>query len=185
MIANFTGQLLIAMPQMRDPRFVNAVVLMCSHSDDGAMGLIINKPIEDPSFDELAGQLGIETPCTRAIPVLFGGPVEPGRGFVLHNDSGTDAEGTLEVPGGYAMTATLDAVEEIADGRGPDRAVMTLGYAGWSPGQLESEIADNGWLTCESDPDLVFGTDMDGKWSAALAKLGVSPLTLSPDAGRA
>ncbi|MGI3186017.1 YqgE/AlgH family protein [Nioella aestuarii] len=185
MTTNLTGQLLIAMPGMGDPRFAGAVVLICDHSDDGAMGLIVNKPVTEVSFAEMISQLGIEAMQPPKVPILYGGPVETGRGFVLHSADYGDADGTLQVVGGFAMTATLDVLEDLAHGEGPAQAVMALGYSGWGPGQLEDEIGQNGWLTCDADAGIVFGTDMDGKWEAALGKLGVSPLMLSADAGRA
>lgn len=185
MTTNLTGQLLIAMPGMGDPRFSGAVVLLCDHSEDGAMGLIVNKPVTEISFAEMISQLGIEAMQPPRIPILYGGPVETGRGFVLHSADYGDEEGTLKVVGGFGMTATLDVLEDLAHGEGPERAVMALGYSGWAPGQLEAEIGRNGWLTCDADPAIVFGPDMSGKWEAALAKLGVSPLMLSADAGRA
>ena len=185
MSTNFTGQFLIAMPGMGDPRFAGAVVFLCEHSETGSMGLIINKPVQELSFAEIIGQLGIEAVQPPAIPVLFGGPVETGRGFVLHSDDYGSEENTMKVPGGYGMTATLDVLEDLAHGGGPKRAMMALGYAGWGPGQLEAEIGQNGWLTCDADAGIVFGADMDGKWAAALATLGVSPMMLSGDAGRA
>lgn len=185
MTTYLTGQLLIAMPGMGDPRFAGAVILLCDHSDDGAMGLIVNKPVTEVSFAEMISQLGIEAMQPPKIPILYGGPVETGRGFVLHSAEYGDEGGTMRVPGGFGMTATLDVLEDLANGEGPDRAVMALGYSGWAPGQLEAEIGQNGWLTCDADARIVFGTDMDGKWEAALAKLGVSPLMLSAEAGRA
>lgn len=186
METDLTGQLLIAMPGMGDPRFDGSVVFLCDHSEGGAMGLIVNKPVTELSFAEMIGQLGIEAVQPPKIPILFGGPVETGRGFVLHSgDYGKSGEGTLMVAGGYGMTATLDVLEDLAHGGGPEQAVMALGYAGWAPGQLEAEIGQNGWLTCEADTEILFGPDMTGKWEAALAKLGVSPLMLSADAGRA
>lgn len=185
MSTDLTGQLLIAMPGMGDPRFAGAVVFLCDHSEDGAMGLIINKPVSELSFAQMIGQLGIEAIQPPRVPILFGGPVETGRGFVLHSDDYDEDGNTLQVVGGFGMTATLDVLEDLAHGDGPEKSVMALGYAGWAPGQLEAEIQQNGWLTCDADPEIVFGRDMDGKWEAALAKLGVSPLMLSAEAGRA
>lgn len=185
MTPDLTGQLLIAMPGMGDPRFAGAVILLCDHSDDGAMGLIVNKPVTELSFAELISQLGIEAMMPPKIPILYGGPVETGRGFVLHSAEYEDAGDTLQVVGGFGMTATLDVLEDLANGDGPAQAVMALGYSGWAPGQLEAELGQNGWLTCDADAGIVFGTDMDGKWEAALAKLGVSPLMLSAESGRA
>ena len=183
---DLTGKMLIAMPGMADPRFEHSVVFVCAHSDDGAMGLVINKPTDDLRLRDLLEQLSI-TPGEdmRNVAVHFGGPVEHGRGFVLHDYGYHSAISTLDVNDEFAMTATLDILEDLADGRGPAHVIMALGYAGWGPGQLESEIAENGWLTCEADKPLVFDTPDAGKWEAALKTLGVSALTLSADAGRA
>lgn len=179
------GQLLIAMPGMGDPRFEKSVVFMCAHSEDGALGLIVNKPTEDLSFSSLLEQLDIEVDPKRDIRIHFGGPVEHGRGFVLHTGDYRSNESTLHVNDTFGMTATRDVLEDIARGDGPSSALLALGYAGWGPGQLEDEILQNGWLTCEASPDLVFGQDDDGKWSAALKTLGVDALLLSGTAGRA
>jgi putative transcriptional regulator len=185
---DLTGKLLIAMPGMGDPRFEKSVILMCAHSDEGAMGLIVNKPMPDLGFADLLKQLGIgdDAPPASEIRVHFGGPVEHGRGFVLHSDDyDSSTSTTLKVSGGFGMTATLDILENIARGTGPARAFLALGYAGWGPGQLEGEIAQNGWLTAEASPELVFAADNSGKWGQALKTLGVDPLTLSSDAGHA
>jgi putative transcriptional regulator len=156
---DLTGKLLIAMPGMGDPRFAHAVIYMCAHSEDGAMGLMINKPTDDLSLRDLLEQLSIKaTPDTRDIRVHFGGPVEHGRGFVLHDYGYHSSISTLDVNDDFAMTATLDILEDLADGRGPGKALMALGYAGWGPGQVEAEIAENGWLICEADHGLVFQT---------------------------
>ena len=183
---DLTGKLLIAMPGMGDPRFGHAVVFVCAHSEDGAMGLIVNKPSGDLTLRDLLEQLSLERgPDARQLPVHFGGPVEHARGFVLHGADYSSAISTLEVNGAFGMTATLDILEEMAAGRGPAQAIVALGYAGWGPGQLEAEIAQNGWLTADASPDLVFGApDMD-KWEAALSVIGVSALALSADGGRA
>ncbi|MDQ7071949.1 MAG: YqgE/AlgH family protein, partial [Rhodobacterales bacterium] len=156
---SLTGKMLIAMPGMGDPRFDKSVVFICAHSDEGTMGLIINKPTDDVRFAELLEQLEID--ITGGVPettVHIGGPVENGRGFVLHSPDYTSPISTLKVDGRFSMTATLDILEEIAQGGGPKRSFMALGYAGWGPGQLAGEIVQNGWLTCDADPDLVFGT---------------------------
>jgi putative transcriptional regulator len=185
---DLAGQILIAMPGMADPRFEKSVVLICAHSDEGAMGLIVNKPLEELSFSGLLEHLGIPLgPEGRDIRVLFGGPVERGRGFVLHSPDWARgrAEGTMQVPGGLEMTATLDILEALAKGDGPGKALLALGYSGWGPGQLEAEIARNDWLTCEAPEGLVFAPDDGGKWSAALRGMGIDPLTLSAAAGRA
>ena len=180
------GKLLIAMPGMGDPRFEKSVVFMCAHSDDGALGLIINKPAPELRFADLLKQLDIQAgPPERDIRVHFGGPVEHGRGFVLHTGDYLSNASTLKVGDTFGMTATLDVLEEIARGSGPSSALLALGYSGWGPGQLEAEIMQNGWLTCDATPDLVFDGDDGAKWSAALKTLGVDPITLSATAGRA
>jgi putative transcriptional regulator len=186
-MTDLTAQLLIAMPGMGDPRFAHAVVFLCDHSDDGAMGIILNKPIPDLRFAEMLDQLDItlDGPAPD-VPICYGGPVERQRGFVLHSAeySGHQAD-ALEVDGRFVMTATMDVMEDIAAGNGPRKALMALGYAGWGPGQLEDEIASNGWLTCAADEALVFDTAMAAKWETALKRLGVHPLALSAAAGRA
>jgi putative transcriptional regulator len=181
-----TGKIVIAMPALGDPRFAHSVVLICAHSDEGAMGLIVNKPVSDLSFAELLTHLNIPAvPDGRDIHVHFGGPVERGRGFVLHSPDFTSGGATLSIPGGLAMTATLDILEALGRGEGPTRAILALGYAGWGPGQLESEIGRNDWLTGEISDDLVFSTDNGAKWGRALKSLGIEPLSLSATAGRA
>ena len=183
---NLSGKLLIAMPGMGDPRFEKSVVFLCAHSADGAMGLIVNKPAPDLSFSNLLRQLKIaRSDRSRDIRVHFGGPVEHGRGFVLHSGDYAGSEATLRVDPRFGMTATIDILEAIAKGDGPRESLLALGYAGWGPGQLETEILSNGWLTCDSDPDLVFSPDNTGKWTAALRTLGIDPLGLSASAGRA
>jgi len=183
---DLTGKILIAMPGMGDPRFAHAVVYLCAHSAEGAMGLIINKPAQDLRMRDLLDHLSIEPgPEMRDRAVHFGGPVEHGRGFVLHDDGYRSDIATLNVAKGFGMTATLDILEDLAQGRGPERAILALGYAGWGPDQLESELAENGWLTCDADAELVFGSEDNDKWEGALARLGISSLTLSSDAGHA
>jgi len=181
-----SGKLLIAMPGMGDPRFDKSVIFMCAHSDEGAMGLIVNKPAPDLAFGDLLEQLGIEAgPNPIRLPVHVGGPVEHGRGFVLHSADYGREGATLDVNGAFGMTATLEILEDMAQGRGPRSALLALGYAGWGPGQIESEIKRNGWLTCDATEDIVFDTEDGGKWSAALKVLGVDALLLSSSAGRA
>lgn len=185
-MTDLTGQILIAMPGMPDPRFEYSVIYLCAHSDDGAMGLIVNKPSSDVTFENLIDQLSIEnTGNLSEIRVHFGGPVELGRGFVLHSPDFRSEMTTLNVDDGFAMTATLDVLESIAQGSGPDKRLIVLGYAGWGPGQLENEIAANGWLLCDASTDLVFDTADGDKWEAALGSLGISPLALSSEGGRA
>jgi len=183
---DLTGALLVAMPGMGDPRFDRSVVFLCAHSAEGAMGLIVNKPAEDMALGDLYDQLEITTePDSRNRPVHFGGPVETSRGFVLHSTDYQSRLKTLDVRPGFGMTATLDVLEDLASGDGPRRALVMLGYAGWGPGQLEGEIASNGWLTVDSDPALVFETANGDKWMSAVKSLGIDPLALSGAAGRA
>lgn len=186
---NLTGNLLIAMPGMGDPRFDRTVVLICSHDEDGAMGLVINRPAADLRFLDLIEQTGLPTPeggmGAADMPVHAGGPVEPGRGFVLHSRDYDTNSSTLTVSNSFGMTATRDVLEDIAKGNGPVKALLALGYSGWSSGQLEGEIGANGWLTAEANADLVFNTPDPSKWEAALGTLGISPLMLSGAAGRA
>ena len=186
------GQLLIAMPGMSDPRFERSVIYMCAHSEQGAMGIIINKTTPMMSFGELLSQLDLapEEPLAppqdlMQMPVLFGGPVEQGRGFVLHTSDYFTADSSLPVAENIALTATVDILRAMAKGEGPERAVLALGYAGWAPGQLENEIQHNGWLTCQADEELVFGLDFDDRYMAALRKLKIDPAMLSSDAGHA
>lgn len=181
-----SGKLLIAMPQMGDDRFSQSVVYICAHSEEGAMGLIVNKPAPSVRFRELLEQLGIPAdPGVRNIRVHIGGPVEHGRGFVLHTPDYRSETGTLEVDDRICMTATLDVLEDIARGKGPATSMLALGYAGWGPGQLEDEIAQNAWLTCDPRDEIVFGRANEHKWTAALKVLGVDPMLLSGTAGRA
>ena len=183
---DLNGKLLIAMPEMGDPRFAYSVVFMCAYSADGAMGIVVNKPTTDLRLSNLLEQLDItKEDDARDLPIHFGGPVEHGRGFVLHDYGYHSSLSTLDVNDAFAMTATLDILEDLAQGRGPAHALVALGYAGWGPGQLEGELAQNAWLTCEADADLVFDTPDSMKWESALKMLGISALTLSSEGGRA
>lgn len=187
-VSNLTGKILIAMPGMADPRFQRSVVLVCAHSEDGAMGLVLNRPMPEVDFGDLLGQLGIEADDhARRIEVCFGGPVEPGRGFVLHKvpEHGEDPEGRLRIGRDLAMTTTRDILEDLAHGQGPEAAILALGYAGWGPGQLEDEMLANGWLTGEGADELIFGLDHAAKWPLALRAQGIDPSLLSASAGRA
>ncbi len=182
---SLVGNLLVAMPQMNDPRFERAVIYMCAHNNEGAMGLVVNKLFDQLSFPDLLDQLSIKIgPRTQQIRVHFGGPVESGRGFVLHSDDYV-REGTMLVDSGFALTATTDILRAIAEGEGPRSSILALGYAGWGPGQLDTEFAANGWLHVPADPELVFGADLEHKWLLALNKLGVTPSGLSSQAGHA
>ena len=179
------GHLLVAMPGMPDSRFTKSVIYICAHNDEGAMGLVINQPMKDISFPDLLDQLNlVQTDPSAAISIQFGGPVEQGRGFVLHSPDYIH-EATLVVDGGVALTGTVDILQDIAEGRGPKERILALGYAGWGAGQLDSEILANGWLTVEADPEIVFNVDLDKKWNTALAKLGIDLSLLSEDAGHA
>ena len=183
---DLTGKLLIAMPAMGDPRFARAVVFMCAHSAEGAMGLIINKPVPDLRLRTLLQQIGVAAgSAVDEAAVRYGGPVEHARGFVLHSGEYRSRVTTLAVTAEYGMTATIDVLEDLGAGQGPARAIVALGYAGWGPGQLEGEIAQNGWLTVDASPDLVFDLPDGSKWEAALKRLGVDALALSSAAGRA
>src|SRR5262249_32570086 len=180
-----TGHLLVAMPQMQDPRFARSVIFMCAHTAEGAMGLVVNRLVESITFPDLLEQLGVE-PAAPGTEILihFGGPVESGRGFVLHT-ADYRQEGTLAINSGIALTATVDILRDIARGGGPRRRLVAVGYAGWGPGQPDAEIQANGWLQVPADEQLVFGHDLDGKWERALAKLGVDFGRLSGAAGHA
>lgn len=180
-----TGQFLIAMPGMRDSRFTRTVIYMCAHSEEGAMGLVINRLVGAITFPDLLRQLQIDSDVpTDQIRVHFGGPVESGRGFVLHSCDYL-REGSLNVDGNVALTATVDILRDIARGRGPRQSLMALGYAGWGPGQLDAEIQANGWLNVDADSSLLFGDDLDSKWERAISKLGVDITSLSGAAGHA
>lgn len=184
--AFLTGQFLIAMPGMLDPRFQRSVVYICAHNEDGAMGLVINKLFGTITFRDLVEQLELPPP-TDAVgrtPIHYGGPVESGRGFVLHT---TDyvRDGTLVVDETIALTATIDILRALGEERGPERSLLLLGYAGWGPGQLDSEIQANGWLTAPCDTNILFDDDLDGKWERAIGLLGVSLSMLSQEAGHA
>lgn len=180
-----TGQMLIAMPNMVDPNFTKTVIYICSHSAHGAMGLVINRLYGQADFDTLLDQLNITTSLsTPELDVHYGGPVEQGRGFVLHS---TDyiREGTVQIDDDYALSATIEILQAIADGEGPTHLMLALGYSGWGAGQLEAEIKANGWLIAPADSALLFDDDTETKWDRALAKIGISPFLLSGDVGHA
>lgn len=182
---HLTGMLLIAVPGMPDPRFAKSVVYMCAHSPQGAMGLIVNQVAPALTLPKIVEQLGIRPEIDLSdCPVHVGGPVETGRGFVLHSPDYVQ-ESTLVIDDRFALTATLDVLKAIAEGGGPRRRVFALGYAGWAPGQLDAEIQANGWLVAPADEDLVFGTDDAAKWHKAMARIGVDPAMFSTTAGRA
>src|SRR6516165_2912872 len=187
------GQMLIAMPSMGDERFARSVIYVCAHSTEGAMGIVVNRPAPNISFPDLLVQLEV-IPATDLIQlpsaatdvrVLKGGPVDAQRGFVLHSNDFYIENSTLPIDDGICLTATLDILKAIARGKGPQSAVLALGYAGWGPGQLENEIQGNGWLHCAPDTDLIFGTDIGGKYERALKKIGIDLGMLSSEAGHA
>ncbi len=181
----FEGQMLVAMPQMSDPRFARSVIYLCAHNAEGAMGLVVNKPINSITFPDLLSQLEIgDVPSTKDISVHFGGPVESGRGFVLHSQD-YHQEATMVVDQDMALTATIDILKAIAFGTGPRQSLLALGYAGWGPGQLDTEIMSNGWLSVPADKELVFGPNLDEKWDQAMGKIGIDPRMLSDEAGHA
>ena len=187
------GQLLIAMPVMGDPRFERSVIYLCAHSAEGAMGIIVNRPAGSIDFPGLLVQLDIIKKADQiklpenaeTMKVLKGGPVETGRGFVLHSSDFFIKDATLRIDDGICLTATVDILKAIAKGDGPKHAILALGYAGWAAGQLESEIQDNGWLHCDADSDLIFGSDIEEKYSRALRKIGIDVGMLSNEAGHA
>jgi len=187
------GQMLIAMPSMEDPRFARAVIYLCAHSSDGAMGIIINQHAPNINFAELLDQLNISSddnaiqirPSLHKMPVHVGGPVETGRGFVLHSTDYYSEDSTLPIDERVSLTATVDILRAMASGDGPDKALLALGYAGWEPGQLENEFQFNGWLHCPADPDILFDRNVDNKYKRALKKIGIDPARLVNDAGHA
>ncbi len=187
------GQLLVAMPGMPDSRFARSVIYLCAHSEEGAMGIVVNQAARKVNFSELLVQLDVIAPDeairlpaqAESVQVLKGGPVETGRGFVLHSNDFFIDNSTLPIDEGVSLTATIDILRAIANGKGPDRALLALGYAGWSAGQLETEMQHNGWLTCPADPALIFDTALGSKYERALQKLGIDLGRLSSDAGHA
>src|ERR1700687_4660382 len=187
------GQMLIAMPAMSDERFARALIYVCAHSTEGAMGIIVNHPAGNIKFPDLLVQLEVIPAAERIqlptkaedVKVLKGGTVETGRGFVLHSADFFIENSTLPIDEGICLTATLDILKAIARGNGPASAILALGYAGWAPGQLEHEIQENGWLHCAADSELIFGPDTDGKYEKALRKIGIDLGMLSSQAGHA
>lgn len=183
--AYLTGQLLIAMPGMEDQRFARSVIYMCAHTDEGAMGIVLNKPLRKPSFEDLLRQLDVSpVPPARRIQLCQGGPVDNARGFVLHTADWT-GDGSLRVDDRIALTASLDVLKAIAEGAGPREGLLALGYASWGPGQLDQEMQQNVWLSAPAGQELVFDTEHDTKWRRALASLRIDPLLLSGVAGHA
>ncbi|MEJ0094328.1 MAG: YqgE/AlgH family protein [Methylocella sp.] len=187
------GQLLVAMPGAQDNRFARSVIYLCAHSEEGAMGIIVNRPARKVTFSELLVQLEVIGPDEAirlpaqagAVQVLKGGPVDTGRGFVLHSNDFFIDNSTLPIDGGVSLTATIDILRAIARGDGPDQALLALGYAGWSPGQLEAEMQHNGWINIPADPDLIFDQALGSKYERALHKVGIDLGRLSSEAGHA
>jgi len=181
------GRLLVAMPGIEDERFERAVLYMCAHDAEQAMGITVNRPVEGLTVFELLDKLGVRSEIkTQTNLVLMGGPVELERGFVLHTDDFNSPDSTVELTGGLGLTATRDVLDAMGSRiHHPRRAILALGYAGWGPGQLEQEVRDNIWLICDADEDLLFDDDHEHKWTRALAKLGISADHLSAQAGRA
>ncbi|MBT9384854.1 YqgE/AlgH family protein [Pseudooceanicola sp. CBS1P-1] len=183
---NLTGQILIAMPGIGDSRFEHSVILICAHGDDGAMGLMINRHAGQVTLGALCDQLSIDVPRKMAERAVHsGGPVERERGFVLHSSEYKGSVSTLPISDELSMTATLDILEDIAEGRGPARSMMMLGYCGWAPGQLEAELGENGWLIGDPTQELIFDRENAQKWGMSMTAQGINPLLLSPAAGRA
>lgn len=180
-----TGQLLIAMPTMPDPRFARSVIYLCSHGPNGAMGLVINRLYGEVNFRVLMKQLNIKIAADAPdLPVHYGGPVESGRGFVLHSADYL-AEGAMRIDDSVALSATVEILQALTSGTGPERALMALGYTGWGAGQLDAEMQANGWLTAAADDEILFGPEVETKWERALAKIGISAHMLSGEAGHA
>jgi putative transcriptional regulator len=187
------GQLLLAMPGMQDERFARSVIYLCAHSAEGAMGIVLTRPAPDVNVPDLLVQLEIIPEADRiqlppklvSMEVLIGGPVETTRGFVLHSPDFHMAQSTLPIDDGVCLTATIDILRALARGEGPKDAILALGYAGWSAGQLENEIQANGWLNCPADTDLLFGTSVEARYDVALRRIGVEPAMLSMEAGHA
>ena len=182
---NLTGQLLISMPSLNDERFFKTVIYLCAHSKDGAMGIIINKKIDYDLYPDLLQQLGIDKPLgNKKLFIRYGGPVESGRGFILHSDEIMQKD-TLSIEKGVALTSTAEFFEDLSESKGPRNSILALGYAGWSPGQLENEILSNSWMTLQTDSSFLFDDEVSNKWLNAYKLLGIDPNKLSYQSGRA
>ncbi len=182
---NLTGQLLISMPSLNDERFFKTVIYLCAHSKDGAMGIIINKKIDYDLYPDLLQQLGIDKPLgNKKLFIRYGGPVESGRGFILHSDEIMQKD-TLSIEKGVALTSTAEFFEDLSEDKGPRNSILALGYAGWSPGQLENEILSNSWMTLQTDSSFLFDDEVSNKWLNAYKLLGIDPNKLSYQSGRA
>lgn len=182
---SLVGKLLLAMPGMGDPRFNKAVIFVCAHDENGAMGIVVNHPMDGVELTELFDQLDIDTEdAAKAIPVMSGGPVEKARGFILHSTKFRQDD-TIDIDGEFAVTGTIDALKAIATGDGPDDMIFALGYAGWSAGQLDQEMQHNAWLVVEPDKAIVFQAEPAERWVKAINKLGIDPAMLSAESGTA
>ena len=181
---NLTGKIIVSVPSLQDKRFYKTVIYMCAHSSEGSMGIIINKKIDYDLFPNLLEQLGIDKPINNKLFLRYGGPVESGRGFVLHSDDIVRKE-TLNIHKGVALTSTSEFFEDLVRGNGPKKSILALGYAGWQPGQLENEIIQNSWMSLPVEANFLFDEALSKKWNEAYKLLGINPLNLSSDSGRA
>ena len=181
---NLTGQIIVSMPSMQDQRFYKTVIYICAHSSEGSMGIIINKKIDYDLFPNLLEQLGIDKPISNKLFLRYGGPVESGRGFVLHSDDIVRKE-TFNIKKGVALTSTSEFFEDLIKGNGPENSILALGYAGWQPGQLEEEIIQNSWMSLSVETNFLFDDAVSKKWDEAYKLLGINPINLSSDSGRA
>jgi len=182
---NLTGKIIVSMPSLQDERFFKTVIYMCAHSSEGSMGIIINKKIDYDLYPDLLEQLGIDKPLdNKKLFIRYGGPIESGRGFVLHSDDILRQE-TLNIDKGVALTSTSEFFDDLAKGKGPKNSILALGYAGWGPGQLENEIIQNSWISLSVDTSFLFDEEVSHKWSQAYKIMGVDPNNLSFQSGRA
>ena len=182
---NLTGQILVSMPLLEDERFFKTVIYICANSSEGSMGIIINKKIDYDLYPDLLEQLGIDKPLyNKKLFIRYGGPVESGRGFVLHSDDMIRKE-TLTISKGIALTSTTEFFDDLSNGKGPENSILALGYAGWEPGQLESEIIQNSWMTLSVNNDFLFDDEVSEKWTQAYKLIGVNPSNLSHKSGKA
>jgi len=181
---NLTGKVIVSMPSLQDVRFYKTVIYMCAHSSEGSMGIIINKKIDYDLFPNLLEQLGIDKPINNKLFLRYGGPVESGRGFILHSDDIVQKE-TLNINKGVALTSTSEFFENLVKGNGPKNSILALGYAGWQSGQLENEIIQNSWMSLPVEANFLFDDALSKKWDAAYKLLGINPINLSSDSGRA
>ena len=182
---NLTGQIIVSMPSLEDERFYKTVIYICAHSSEGSMGIIINKKIDYDLYPDLLQQLGIDKPLNnKKLFIRYGGPVESGRGFVLHSDDMVRKE-TLNIDKGVALTSTAEFFDDLSKGKGPKNCILALGYAGWQPGQLESEIMRNSWMSLTVDNSFLFDDEVSRKWSQAYKLIGIDPNSLSFQSGNA